>query len=93
MESDGRELRLRSNFGFMMGWTALTIAVMGYLTGLLLDAMFAAAGLLLGFAADHSGRAAVQITGHILVGIAVLVGLIQSYLDQEQRPDAYPGDE
>jgi hypothetical protein len=93
MESDGRELRLRSNFGFMMVWTALTIAILGYLAGLLLDAMCTAAGLFLGFAADQSSRAAVQIAGHILVGIAVLVGLIQSYLDHEQPPDAYPGDE
>lgn len=93
MESDGRELRLRSNFGFMMIWTTLTIAVMGYLVGLLLDAMGAAAGLFLGFAPDQSSHGAVQIAGHILVGIAVLVGLIQSYLDHEQLPDAYPGDE
>lgn len=93
MESDGQELRLRSNFGFMMVWTALTIAIMGYVAGLLLDAMCAAAGFFLGVPADPSTRAAVQIAGHVLVGIAVLVGLIQSYLDHDQLPIAYPGDE
>lgn len=93
MESDNRELRLRSHFGFMMVWTALTIGLFGYLAGILLDAMCQAAGPWFGFTPGESSLVVVQMAGHILVGIAVLVALIQSYLDPDRFPDAHPADQ
>lgn len=93
MESDDRELRLRDNFGFMMVWTALTIGVFGYLLGIVLGTVVAAAGILFGFAPGDSGQLAVQIAGHVLVGFGVVLALVQSYLGPDRLPDAYPGDE
>ena len=92
MESDDRELRLRSQFGFMMVWTALTIGVFGYLAGVLLDAMFQAAGPFFGFAHGERSQAVVQISGHVLVGFGVLLTLVQSYLGHDRLPDAVRGD-
>lgn len=93
MGSDDRELRLRANFGFMMVWTALTIGILGYLLGIVLTSVAAAAGPLFGLALGESGRTAFQAAGHILVGMAVAAGLIQSYLAPHALPDASTGDE
>ncbi|MGZ8253213.1 MAG: hypothetical protein ACXWVT_00045 [Burkholderiaceae bacterium] len=87
MRSDDRELRLRSNFGFMMVWTALTIAIIGYLLGILLEAAFGAAGFVFGFASAEWGQS-VQAAGHVLVGMAVVLGIVQSYLAPDGLPDA-----
>ena len=87
METDDREQRLRSSFGFMMIWTALTIGVVGFLLGALLHAVVAAAGLVLGFTPGETGIATVNIAGHVIVGIVVLVRIVQTYLAPGGLPD------
>jgi hypothetical protein len=92
MKSDDHELRLRSHFGFMLVWTGLTIRIVGHPLGILLGAMLKAAGSLLGFAPGDSSQARAD-GAHILVGTAVLRGLIQSHLGDDRCPDGSPGGE
>ena len=84
MKSDDREQRLRSSFGFMMIWTALTIGIVGFLLGIVLHAVTAAASVVFGFAPGESSVAAAEIAGHVIVGIMVLIRIVQTYL----RPTA-----
>ena len=88
MESDDRELRLRNHFGFMMVWTALTIGILGYALGILLEAGAAAAGLHFGFALGEASQATVEVAGHVIVGVIVVLGLVQTYLAPDGLPDA-----
>ena len=92
MESDDREQRLRSSFGLMMIWTALAIGIIGFLLGALLHTVFAAAGFVLGFTPGESGVATVNIAGHVIVGIMVLIRIVQTYMSPGGLPVEYPSE-
>jgi hypothetical protein len=64
-----------------MLWTAVAIGAFGFLLGDLLGAAFTAAGFVYGFSLSESTIAAVRISGHVTVGLIVLIGIVKSYLD------------
>ena len=91
MDDDAREERLRGRFGFLLVWTTVTIGVVGFLLGNVLLAVYTGTVFFLGLAPSRVVESALPIAGHLIVGLVVIVGVVQSYWVDGRLPQRKDG--
>lgn len=79
MDLDGREVRLRSRFGFMMCWSALAIIGPGSALGVLLEGVVGTAGRSF-WGPGGQVEPVAMVAGHALAGLVVIATILRSYL-------------